>query len=390
MAPRALPFLIVGNPENRRVGLFQEALRAEGLAPATVVPWLALARDAGALEALPDEPALLRIDSFGESWEVERALCARGEVDARAEGVSVVGVREIGAMAEDRGRILAPRQQHLGFLRVLADLEAVIATKRRWRVLNPPAAIAELFDKRLTSRRYAGLGVPVPRAFDGVTTPAELRARLAEAREESAYVKLASGSSASCLAVYRRRAGRESLHTTIELGERASYNSLRIRRYDDPNAIERILSFLLREGSQVEASVPKARLDGRFFDCRVLVVAGEPAFTVIRRSAHPITNLHLGGSRGDPARLADVLPPELEAAAMQSCRTVAAAHPGLLHVGVDLMYEAGFRGHRVLEANAFGDLLPNLERDGLSVYRWEIRAALALGERATADDDQGM
>ena len=41
-----------------------------------------------------------------------------------------------------------------------------------------------------------------------------------------------------------------------------------------------------------------------------------------------------------------------------------------------LMYEAGFRGHRVLEANAFGDLLPNLTRDGLSVYEWQVRQAL--------------
>ena len=45
--------------------------------------------------------------------------------------------------------------------------------------------------------------------------------------------------------------------------------------------------------------------------------------------------------------------------------------------GVDLLYETGFRGPRVVEANAFGDLLPNLTREGLSPYGWEIRAALA-------------
>ncbi|MEO6775629.1 MAG: hypothetical protein ABI467_21890 [Kofleriaceae bacterium] len=32
--------------------------------------------------------------------------------------------------------------------------------------------------------------------------------------------------------------------------------------------------------------------------------------------------------------------------------------------------------HRVLEGNAFGDLLPNLERDGLDVYGWQIRRLL--------------
>jgi hypothetical protein len=68
-------------------------------------------------------------------------------------------------------------------------------------------------------------------------------------------------------------------------------------------------------------------------------------------------------------------PASVRDAAMESCRRVHAAHQ-CLHVGVDLMYEAGYTGHRVLEANAFGDLLPNLRRDGLSVYEWEIREAL--------------
>jgi len=45
---------------------------------------------------------------------------------------------------------------------------------------------------------------------------------------------------------------------------------------------------------------------------------------------------------------------------------------GAFHVGVDLMFELGGARHRVIEGNAFGDLLPNLERDGLDVYSWQI------------------
>jgi hypothetical protein len=40
------------------------------------------------------------------------------------------------------------------------------------------------------------------------------------------------------------------------------------------------------------------------------------------------------------------------------------------------MWRADRKSHVVLEANAFGDLLPNLERDGLSVYEWEIHHAV--------------
>ena len=59
-------------------------------------------------------------------------------------------------------------------------------------------------------------------------------------------------------------------------------------------------------------------------------------------------------------------------AAMQSCVAVQRSS-GAFHVGVDVMFEPGFRTHRVIEGNAFGDLLPNLERDGLDVYGWQIR-----------------
>jgi hypothetical protein len=51
---RALPFLILGNPENRRVSLFQEALAAQGQPPARVIAWADLVRSTAALEAVPN------------------------------------------------------------------------------------------------------------------------------------------------------------------------------------------------------------------------------------------------------------------------------------------------------------------------------------------------
>jgi hypothetical protein len=371
------PFLIIGNPENRRVMLFQAALAAQGLPAARVVAWLDLARDLSALEAVPDEPFLVRVDSFGESFEVERALLAHGFEDARAAGVSTLPPRALGALREDRGRILAPRQHHLGLLRVLTDVERVFASKRAWTLLNPVASVRDLFDKRTTSRTYASLGVPVPRALDDVESPAALRAAMRAAGMRSVYVKLSCASSASCLAIYEAPSDalpHGEVLTTIEIATTGYYNSRRLRRYTTRERVDAVLGFLLREGSQVEESVPKARLDGAYFDCRVVVIAGEPAFTVVRTSPHPITNLHLGGRRGDLARMEALVPISARDEAMRSCRAIHAAH-GALHVGVDVMYPADLAGHRVLEANAFGDLLPNLTRDGLSVYEWEIREA---------------
>ncbi len=371
----APPFILIGNAENRRVTLFQEALARQGMPPARVVPWVDFLARPGLLADLPDTEALVRIDSAGESWEVEKALLRLGYPDTGAAGCTAISPPHLDMLGYDHGRILCPRQHHLGFLRALSELEAIFAAHPRWRVLQSPASIAELFDKRLTSRKYAALGVPVPPWLEGVTDVESLRARMREAGWREAFVKLSCGSSASCLGIFRLGRSDESLFTTIEQTDDGWYNSLKVRRLREPRRVEAALEFLLREGSQVERALPKARLRGDFFDCRVLVVRGEPAFTVLRQSRHPITNLHLGGKRGDmEAFLAAVPPRELEAA-METCRQVARAHD-CLHVGIDLMYEAHFQGHAVLEANAFGDLLPNLRRDGLSVYEWEIREAL--------------
>ena len=58
---------------------------------------------------------------------------------------------------------------------------------------------------------------------------------------------------------------------------------------------------------------------------------------------------------------------------MRTCTDVARCFPRSLHVGVDLMFRAGWRAHAVAEVNAFGDLLT-----GIDTYGDEI-AALADG-----------
>lgn len=370
------PFVLLGNPENRRVGLFQQALAAQGQPPARVVAWLDFLREPGLLAEAAGAEALFRIDSPGESFEVERALLRLGCPAALAEGCSVVAPERLATLAEDRGLILCPRQWMLGFELALARVEAVVAERPGWRQLNPTRTIVELFDKRRTSRRYAEAGLPVPEAVPGASSLAQLRAEMEARGWPAVFVKLASGSSASCLGILERSGGREGFFTTIEQAPTGWYNNLKPRRVVHPARVEQLVGFLLREGSQVERAVPKARLDDAFFDCRVLCIAGEPRVVVVRQNEHPITNLHLLGWRGDLEALREAVPADAWEAAMQSCRKVAALHGGL-HVGIDLLFEPGFGAHRIIEANAFGDLLPNLTLDGLSVYEWEIRAALA-------------
>ena len=362
--------VLVGNPANRRVTMFQDALAAQGHPPAHVIAWRDLVERGAPATLLADAHGIVRIDSAGEDDEVERALLRRGEDAARTGGFPAIDTRRLAAIPNELGRILYPRQQHLGFLAVLDEIAAALPADAR--VLQPPAAIAELFDKAATSRRWRALGIPMPEVLPTTRDPDELRAHMREAGWRSVFVKLTCGSSASCLAVFTHHGNGEHVITTVEDHGDARYNTRKLQRLVDRKRIDAVLGFILNEGAHVERAIPKAKLAGRFFDLRVLAIDGVAAFVVVRTAPHPITNLHLGGQRGDLDALRALVPEDAWQRAMASCVAVQQASRAF-HVGVDLMFEVGFTAHRVIEGNAFGDLLPNLERDGLDVYGWQIR-----------------
>ncbi|MCX5741679.1 MAG: STM4014 family protein [Proteobacteria bacterium] len=389
MASAARPWVVIGNPGHRRVTLFESALTKQGSCLADVIAWEALAAPGGAARAIeaiaPD--AIVRIDSFGESDEVERALLRRGEAAARAEGAPAISAAQLARIPVEVGRIIHPRQLHLGFVAVLGELEGALAARPDLAVPQTPAAIRPLFDKRATSAAWTALGIPVPDELPGgpVRDPDDLRARMEAQGWTSVFVKLTSGSSASCVAVFVHRPRDEHVVTTVEDTGTARYNTRRLQRTSDRRRIDRTLRFILGEGAIVERTIPKAMIpgeageaDARYFDLRVLTIDGVAAFVVVRTSPHPITNLHLGGLRGDVDALRARVDPAAWEAAMASCVAVQRAS-GAFHVGVDLMFEVGLRAHRVIEGNAFGDLLPNLSRDGLDVYGWQIARYLRSG-----------
>lgn len=368
-------FVVIGHPAHRRVTMFQAALAAQGLPAARVIAWAEVAEPGAPARLLGGlGRAILRIDSAGEDDHIDRVFLARGEAAARAGGYPAITAAALGEVPIERGQILFPRQHHLGFVAVLDEVAAAVAGQPELRVVQPPAAIQLLFDKRATSARWQALGIPVPDPLPGgdVRDPDDLRARMEALGWKSVFVKLTSGSSASCLAVFVHRPSHEHVMTTIEDTGTARYHTRRIQRLTTREQINCTLGFILGEGAQVERTIPKARLASRYIDCRVLTIDGEPAFVVVRGATHPITNLNLGGQRGDPDALRAAVPPAAWEAAMASCRTVQQTS-GAFHVGVDLMFEPGLAAHRVIEGNAFGDLLPNLVRDGLDVYGWQIR-----------------
>ncbi|MFG3351990.1 STM4014 family protein [Streptomyces sp. NPDC048001] len=353
---------VVGHPEGRRTALLQTALRKAGRAPARVVPWTDVL--SGTARFRPGE--LVRLDSPGQDPLADRLL--RGTADpTRVEG----GARWY------RGFLDAV--QH-----VADGVRAAGGT-----LLADPGELAVLFDKRLCHAGLAAAGVPVPPSpTSGPGAPPvrgwpDLRALLARPGLRRVFAKPAHGSSASgVLAVESGTGGRVRATTSVELTPSgALHNSLRVRRYEDERTVGALVDALAPDGLHIERWLPKASQHGRAADLRVVATAGRATHAVVRTSAGPLTNLHLGGSRGDLAAVREALAaapgagwPGLLAVA----EGAAAVFPGTPCVGVDVLPAVHWRRFAVAEVNAFGDLLPGLTgfeggpAEGLDTYAAQV------------------
>ena len=351
---------VVGNPENRRIALFTDAVRAAGLPGPRVVPWTDVLRRGGA-EFAADET--VRIDSPGENAQVDRLL--RG--------------------TDDPTRVEGSGRWYAGFTAALRSL-------RGGRRLDDPDDLAVLFDKRLCHGVLDAAGVPVPASPtsgpDGTPVRGwdDVRALMREHRMPRLFVKPAHGSSASGVLAVETGGGRIRATTSVELTpDGRLYNSLNVRRYDREHDLAAIVDTLAPDGLHLERWLPKASQEGRAADLRVVVVAGRATHAVLRTSRSPMTNLHLGGSRGDldAARRAVEAAGARWADLLGVCERAAACFPRTLCVGVDLLPAVGWRRAAVGEVNAFGDLLPRLTglpgsgAEGLDTYAAQVAAVLS-------------
>jgi glutathione synthase/RimK-type ligase-like ATP-grasp enzyme len=350
--------------------MFAAAVRAAGHAAPRVLAWRDVLR--GRYAFAPGE--WVRIDSPGENAEVDRLL--RGTDDpTRVEGTALWHRRFTAAVAE------LTRAAHRAGAVTSAD----------------PEEIAVLFDKRRCHARLAAAGVPVPPALTGgIDGWDALKRGLGQARIRRAFVKPAHGSSASgVVALSLAGPGRIKATTSVErTPDGRLYNSLRVRDYTSEGEVAALVDALAPDGIHVERWLPKAAQGGRAADLRVVVVAGRATHAVVRTSRHPMTNLHLGGARGD----LDAVREAIRAAGgdfasvLEVAERAAACFPGTLCVGVDILPAVGWRRFAVGEVNAFGDLLPRLTglpgsgAENLDTYAAQVAAAPSAVRRTEREE----
>ena len=185
------------------------------------------------------------------------------------------------------------------------------------------------------------------------------------------YVKLDAGSSAVGIAVATRDDYRLSVASTLLHKQGQFFNSRRLVTYEAKAAWD-VVAWIHRERAIVQAEVPAARIDGRKFDVRVVCYYGRPVACMFRLSDGPLTNLHLGGTRGDFAACKAHVPPRAWLDGLDHASDAAEAFDSAV-CGVDLIFEPGYRRHAVLEVNALGDFFPGMTLpDGRPLRHAEI------------------
>jgi glutathione synthase/RimK-type ligase-like ATP-grasp enzyme len=363
-----MQFTIIGNPENRRVSGFCESVQQLGYGLPTVISysgWLS-GRD---MPVIPPG-SIVKIDSPGENEAVRNMLVNRGGGDT--------------AKPADHGEIKNMRAWYAGYANWLHNVQAIIM-QQSLLVMNDPNDILLQFNKPACQAWLQQQGVRVPFRLPAFTCYDQLVEHMQRQGLHKIFIKPAHASSASGVIAFRKSGHRVQAVTSAETVPSAAgiqlYNSLQVRTYNREPEIARLINRMVPENVFAEEWLPKATLNGRFFDVRVLVIAGRARHTVIRTSSNVITNLHLGNRRGDMnAFMANIGAYKLDEI-KQLAEQAAACFPGSLYMGIDILLTAGLKKTVVLEINAFGDLLPGLLHEGETCYEAQIRAMVKKHEQ---------
>lgn len=364
MAGEGLPFVLLGVGSGKRVRLMQMARQELGLPPATLVEWRDWLSQPALLDAALSRPCVFKIESPGDDPSLHYRLLQ--------DGCQVLG-QAVPAVPE-HGELSVSASWFAGFTAAMQRIEASLAGLPHVRVLNAPHELLLMTDKLRCQQHLDAHQVKIPQLLGPIDDYDHLNALLNEHAMDQVFVKARYGSSAAGVIAYRRNGrGAEQATTSAHLVQSAQgarlYNDKRLRRYDRQADIAQLVNLLAAQHAYAEAWIPKPRCGNGHYDVRVVTLGGAPAHHVARVGRRMMTNLHLDNRRAAVDTLLDV-PDQL--ALGRAARQAAAAFPSSHVIGLDVVVRRG--SAHVLEANAFGDLLPGLLCEGLDTYAGQLQA----------------
>ena len=355
--------ILLATGGSKRVRLLQSARAQLALPPARVLEWRDWLAQPALLETALNQPCRFKIEPPGDD--------AAAHVQLLHQGCRLLDRAPV--RAPEHGELLAMDAWFAGFSAAMARLARQLAALPRAHVFNAPGEITLMTDKLACQRHLAEHGVRVPALLGRVHGYDHLQSLLRDHALDRVYLKPRYGSSASGVVAYRRnRTGRQQATTSASLvrvgGETRLFNVKRIARHERSADIAVLVDALATQELYAEAWLAKPRCGDSHYDLRVVAIAGQPAHRVARMGAQMMTNLHLDNQRADAATLLDAAD---MAALEETTRQAALAFPASGVAGYDLVVRRG-QAH-VLEANAFGDLLPGLLWQGHDTHAAQLR-----------------
>ena len=360
------PFVVIGNLENRRVDFFRRAIVSAGYAPPLEVHYQEIIDDSFDWHRIP-LGSMVRLDSPGENFSVERALIDRGSTHT-------VNLKE------DYGRIRYTPEWFRGYGNLLRQIETKVKHKKvKW--MNSPTAIMTMFDKLSCHRVFSEKLVKTPRLVGQLENYEQLRELMTEKRVKSVFIKPRSGSCAIGVIALTANKDKLSAYSTIALNGKKLYSSRRISHYQHEPRLATVVNLIAEQECIVEEWLPKAKVarnSKRCFDVRIVVINGSACHHVVRSSCSPMTNLHLGNKRDDPNLVEKLFGQDAWRKMQSEAEKASQAIGGHHYAGVDVMLHAITGEPFVIEINAYGDLIPNIEYKGLNTYEMEVQTYLLI------------
>ena len=349
-----LPWVVLGVASSKRTqGLLAAAQSAS--VPVRLVEWHQWLLDEGALERELQQPCRFKIEPPGDDSQVHMQLVHWGCAQLGRPACAPI----------ERGELAQTDTWFHGFSMAVKRLGKMLASTPHVRVVNAPDDILAMTDKLNCQQQLRAHSVPTALLLGLVHGYGHLVALMDQEGLDRVFLKARYGSSAAGVIAFRRnRRGQQQAITSAQLHEGGRlFNVKRPSSYTRHDEVRRVVDLVSAQGAYAEAWIPKPRYGSGHFDLRAVTFAGRVAHRIARLGQYPMTNLHLDSERVDPDR---VLAPEDHAALVSTAELAAGVFAHSNMIGFDLVVRQG--AAHVLEANAFGDLLPGWLWQGKDTY----------------------